>query len=108
MGTCARELVRFGLSTLADRRGSGGRIKVTFNADTSGPPLPPLHLANLVLDLSRLIAMDPATKQFISDGAIRLMGMSESVLVEYVSTIGELNRLRPPSLPTSLELASTD
>ncbi|KAL7417260.1 putative pre-mRNA splicing factor [Mrakia frigida] len=31
--------------------------------------------------------MDASTKQFISDGAIKLMGMSESAMVEYVAAI---------------------
>jgi len=41
--------------------------------------------------------MDASTKQFISDGAIRLMGMSESAMVEYVAAIGELSSFLPSS-----------
>lgn len=50
-------------------------------------------------------SMDASTKQFISDGAIKLMGMSESAMVEYVAAIGELDLiLLLPFLPSFLRV----
>ena len=74
---------------------SSSSSRVAFSFDL--PPSPSPSLLYLQKTSLTIGSMDASTKQFISDGAIKLMGMSESAMVEYVAAIGELSSFLPPS-----------